>query len=438
MKPKTGTRALALAAGLATMIGALAATALPAGAQKLYESTRYESVNQPIANWVTYAPDGTPIGKDPNCPSFPGIYRSSKVWATAYGVDEPLHTDFRMQFHTTYNRSVAAAMLAFQNRGMSVSCSTLNSFSNNDANSVRAFTACLGAPYAARPNRWCALYANNPNDPAVDAQVDQRCPGSADAAGDFQPTSWHEWHNLPDRVGNEAQLYKIDVLAQFASWLKALGLSINMPVYLDDVTIVGGVSNFDQSSAQPSYGNAWYGYGRVLTPTASEILAAWYDSAAQRLGYDPYLHPVAAHRAVDNAIAAGLRPVGTGLLALTRAQLYAQVICTSSWGPRVANVVDPGGARSLAAIGQDLSGWVQRETGETLCQKVHEQPQFAAVASAACNNTVVGLFFAVVDNNNCMNRPTDGIANLLGVNLGCNRDIHLARLFSQMKAFLGG
>jgi len=85
-----------------------------------------------------------------------------------------------------------------------------------------------------------------------------------------------------------------------------------------------------------------------------------------------------------------------------------------------------------------MSGWVQAETGETLCQKVHEQPKFAAVASAACNNTIVGLFFAVVDNNKCMNRPADGVANLLGVDLGCNRDIHLARLFSQMKAMLGG
>ena len=112
-------------------------------------------------------------------------------------------------------------------------------------------------------------------------------------------------------------------------------------------------------------------------------------------------------------------------------------------------MLDHGGAVSLAAIGQDLSGWVQRETGETLCQKVHEQPQFAAVASSACNNTAVGLFFAVVDNNQGMNQqpvtcpngkwyPANGIAQLLQVNLGCNRDIHLARLFSQMKAFLGG
>jgi hypothetical protein len=69
---------------------------------------------------------------------------------------------------------------------------------------------------------------------------------------------------------------------------------------------------------------------------------------------------------------------------------------------------------------------------------VHEQKKFANVAAAACNNTFVGLFFAVVDNGNCMNRPTDPIANLLNVDLGCNRNIHLARLFSQMKAFLGG
>jgi len=425
-------RAFRICVAVVTATTALLVAEVPAGAQKLYETTRYQSINQPIANWTTFAPNGAPIGKDPNCPSFPGIKRWSKVWASTYGLDESLHTDFRMQFHTTYSNGVAAAILSYQNAGVPVNCAAVNSFFNAGAVSARTTVSCAMFSQN-RPQRWCQLALNNPNDPTLNAQLDQRCPGGpANAPG--WPSMWHEWHNLPDRVGNAAQLYKIDVISQFASWLSSLGLSLNMPVYLDDVTIVGGVSNFDQSSAQPSYGNAWYGYGQITTPAAAEALSEWYDQAAWNIGRNPVLHPVDAHNAVDNAIAAGNHPVGTH--GWTRAQLYANVMCPQS--PQVSSVVDPGGMHTLAAIGEDMSGWVQAETGETLCQKVHEQPKFAAVASAACNNTIVGLFFAVVDNNNCMNRPTDGVANLLGVDLGCNRDIHLARLFSQMKAMLGG
>jgi len=137
-----GARGLALVVAIATTTGAVIATALPASAQKLYESTRYSSVNQPISNWTTFASDGTPIAKDPNCPSYPGIKRSSKVWATAYGVDEPLHTDFRMQFHTTYSYGTAAAMLSYQNAGLPVSCSIVGLFQNATAQQARTWMTC--------------------------------------------------------------------------------------------------------------------------------------------------------------------------------------------------------------------------------------------------------------------------------------------------------
>ncbi len=434
MSPTTWSRARRLCMCLVPLAVAgtgLVAAVRPAHAQKLYETTRYESSNQPIANWITYGPTGYPAARDPNCPNFAGVRRSSKVWATTYGVDESLHTNFRMQFHTTYSRPVASAILAERNAKQAFTCSAVDAFQNSTAVDAAKAVACGAATN--RPNRWCDLAINHPNDPAVNPQLDERCASPA-PNGAFWPTSWHEWHNLPDRVGSAARLYWIDVVEQFASWLSSLGLSINMPVYLDDVTIVGGVSNFNQSTAQPAYGNAWYGYGRVAAPGIYEAVAQWYDAAAKSLGKDPYSTPVQAHQAVDKAIAAGRAPRGTANL--TRHDFYSQLACP--WSPKVADVLDPGGTISLAAIGQDLSGWVQRETGETLCQKVHEQPKFAGVANAACNNTFVGLFFAVVDSNNCMNRPGDPIATLLGVDLGCNRDIHLARLFSQMKAFLGG
>jgi hypothetical protein len=338
-----------------------------------------------------------------------------------------------MQFHTTYSTGVAAAQLAYQNAGVPVSCATLNQYQNLDATTAREWASCLILPQN-RPTRWCQLVINNPNDPTLNAQLNQRCPGGPPNGAPGWPAMWHEWHNLPDYVGNEAKLYNIDVIKQFASWLSSLGLSLNMPVYLDDVTIVGGVSNFSQDTAQPTYGNAWYGYGQITTPHLAEVLTEWYDQAAWNLGQNPIAHPYNAHTAVDNAIAAGKAPTGTN--GWTRAQLYANVMCPQA--PQVSSVVDPGGGRSLAAVGEDLSGWVQAETGDTLCKKVHEQKKFANVAAAACNNTFVGLFFAVVDNGNCMNRPTDPIANLLNVDLGCNRNIHLARLFGQMKAFLGG
>jgi hypothetical protein len=148
-------RGLALVVAIATTTGAVIATALPASAQKLYESTRYSSVNQPISNWTTFASDGTPIAKDPNCPSYPGIKRSSKVWATAYGVDEPLHTDFRMQFHTTYSYGTAAAMLSYQNAGLPVSCSIVGLFQNATAQQARTWMTCGYLTQKRPPVRRC-------------------------------------------------------------------------------------------------------------------------------------------------------------------------------------------------------------------------------------------------------------------------------------------
>lgn len=348
-----------------TMVAALFLTALPAGAQKLSESVRYQSVNLPIGNWTTYASNGTPTGKDPNCPQFPGVQRSSKVWVDAYGLDEPLHSDIRMQFHTTYSVGVASATLSYQNAGVSASCATENAYQGLDAITAREWASCAVLPQN-RPTRWCQLALNYPTDPSINAQLNQRYPGGPPHGAPGWPTFWGEWHNLPESVGEAAHLYNINIVTQIASWLSSLGLSINMPVYIDDVTIVGGVRNFDQSTGQPTYGNAWYGYGQITTPKLAETLSEWYDAAAWNIGQNPSAHPVAAHNVVDTAIAAGKAPKGTN--GWTRAQLYANVMCPQS--PQVSSLLDPGGFHSLAGIGEDLSGWVQAETGTTLCQNV--------------------------------------------------------------------
>jgi len=400
----------------------------PAHAQKLQHTERFASQDEPIDHWTQYGPNGYTIAKDAACPEYPGVHAFSKVWADTYGVDEKLHTNFRMQFHTKYDEGVAAAKVALQNAGLSTACTGLGLYAFHGLDPITAMTWVACGSAVNRPDRFCQL-AGSQSDPAVHPHIPERC----DNAHAGVPM-WHEWHNLPDRVGTAARLYKVDVIAQFASWLKSIGLSLNVPVYLDDVTIVGGVQNFDQASATPTYGDQWYGYGKVVSPAVANMAAVWYDVAAQNMGLNPYANPVGAHKAVDAAIDAGKAPIGASRL--TRAEFYRQVICPSA--PRVSDVLDPGGVATLAAIGQDLSRWVYAETGETLCQKINELPKFAGVAGAVCRNEFVGVFFTVVDNNTCMNRPDNGIAVLLNVDLGCNRDIHLARLFGQMKAFLGG
>lgn len=401
---------VALSAG-ATLVG----VAPPAEAQKLHHTTRYQSQNEALSACA------------------PGVYRWSKVWADTYGLDESLHTSFRMQFHTTYSPGVAAAKKAYADMGVRVSCVALQNFKGVDPVPSLMWAACLSSS-PKRPNRWCQVAVNNPHSPAVRMHLDERCYKTPPGV-----TMWHEWHDLRNRVGDAARLYKVDVLAQFASWLKRLGFGLEMPVYLDDVTVVGGVSNFDQGSAQPTWGNAWYGYGRVPTAAASELLVTWYDLAARRLGYDPIATPWKAHDAVERAINAGRQPRGLGLLDVTRRELYDRVLCNTDVSPKVRDVVDPAGLWTLYALGEDLSGWVKAETGKTLCQKIKEVPQYADLAPMLCgNHHLVGMFFDVVDNNRCMNRPNDPIAIVLRTDLGCNRDIHLARLFRQMKAFLGG
>jgi hypothetical protein len=395
----------------------------PSHAQKLNHEERYWSQEAPIATQ----------SNDPNCTQFPGVYRWSKVWVDTYGLDESWKTQMRMQFHTTYSAAVAVAKVQLDALRWRLSCSDLNTkFKGVGVVDALVQTACWpGLP--GRPDRWCDLALNAPSDPMLDLKLQQ------DRCDDDGVNLWNEWHDLSNGGTNEeARIYNIDVLANLGSFLSqlasSLGVGFRMPVYLDDITIVGGVRNFDQASAQPAYGDRWIGYGHVQTGLAAEVYAQWYDEAARRLGYNPFTNPVRAHNAVDDAIAAGRAPRGTN--GWTRAELFGNFICPVT--PKIREVLDPNRIATFSAIGQDLSGWVLRETGKTLCQKIRSLPQYAAAADFVCLNAFAGMFFTLVDNDNCMNRPTDPIANTLGVDLGCNRRVHVMRLFKQMKAFLGG
>jgi hypothetical protein len=71
-------------------------TVSPAQAQKISfaHTERYASQDMPITNWTVYDANHNPVGKDPNCTSFAGVYRWSKIWVDTYGIDEPIHSQF--------------------------------------------------------------------------------------------------------------------------------------------------------------------------------------------------------------------------------------------------------------------------------------------------------------------------------------------------------
>jgi hypothetical protein len=417
-----------------------------AHAQQVDHTERYSSQSMPIANWVNFAADGTPLGKDANCPTFAGVYRWSKIWVDTYGLDEAWHSQFRMQFHTTYSPAVALAKLALAAANAPASwqtCTFLNSYKGMGVVDAMAYSACLFA--TDKPVHWCSEYGHHPNDPALDMQLQERCAG---LPGGPYPTVWHEWHDLgyPNAA---SKMYDVDVLAQLNQTLSQIaskfGISFSIPVYVDSATIVGGVRNYDQASGQPAFGSTWLGYGNVVTPHWAELYLYWYDAAAKNLGLDPVTNPVASHKAVDSAIAAGKHVVG--LYGMTRGQVF-QVVCANT--QRLKTVLDPGGVVSYSGFAEDLSNWITSETGKTLCENV--QKQFPSFAPFACRNAFLGMFFGVVDNNDCMNQnattvtrngvsvtyPPSGLAQALNSDLGCNRNDHLINLFTQIRRFLGG
>jgi hypothetical protein len=440
-------RAIALTTTLAlALLGVQFGAAPAAHAQQVDHTERYASQSMPIANWAQFANDGTPIAKDPSCPTYAGVFRWSKVWVDTYGLDESWHSQFRMQFHTTYAPAVAVAKLALAAANAPASwqtCAFLNSYKGMGVVDAMAYSACLFP--AGKPVHWCSEYSAHPNDPALDMQLQERCAG---IAGGPYPTVWHEWHNLGYPNG-ASKMYDVDVLAQLNQALSQLasklGLGFQIPVYLDTTTILGGVRNYDQASGQPAFGNTWLGYGNVVTPKWADLYLYWYDAAAKNLGLDPVRNPVASHNAVDSAIASGQRVVG--LYGMTRDQVF-QVVCANT--QRLKAVLDPGGVVSAAGLAEDLSNWIKVETGKTLCENV--QKQFPSFAPFACRNGLLGQFFSFIDNNDCMNQqattvtrngvpvtyPPSGLAQALNSDIGCNRNDHLVNLFTQIRHFLGG
>jgi hypothetical protein len=209
-------------------------------------------------------------------------------------------------------------------------------------------------------------------------------------------------------------------------------LGFSIPVYVDDITSLSGVRNFNPSTGQPSWGSSWQGYGHVQTPGISEAYINWFDGAARAIGKNPITSPVAAHKAVQTLVDKGQSPTVNGV---KHKDLIA-VAC--AWTPTIQSYLDPDMGVSNKALGQTLSEWVQRETGKSLCDNIRVNPEFKEAAPFACRNELIGAIFSLVDNGTCMNGPDNQIAVFVKADLGCNRDTHVRRLFTQIKKFLGG
>jgi hypothetical protein len=235
---------------------------------------------------------------------------------------------------------------------------------------------------------------------------------------------YHSWHNLKALFYNYN--YNVPLLG-----------NVSVPVFLDDVDFIGGVSNYDQNSGEPSFGNQWIGYGRVQSPIDSIWNVAIYDAAARDMGLDPIAHPADAHIAVQNKIdnngtIAGIGRAGTWYKGLLK------TLCTDPnfASVKVADLLDPNQSMTLAGFQQDLSGWVQTETGKSLCENF--QKALPGVSALACQFGVATSVIALIDNNQCMNLPDNAIAKEFGTNLGCTRNSHLIAFFKKLKQIMGG
>ncbi len=436
--PRPRCRARALVVGVLTA-GVVAVSAPPAraGGSKIYETERYSSVAQPIANWQTYEPDGTPVAKDPRCKTLPGVFRSSKVWAAVYGPPgTSLHASFRMEFHTTYDQGIAIAWRALadtQRRG--VECGEVYKY--RGWGNVDALKDAACRPEAtARPERWCQLAGLQPRPQnALNINLNARCREPA-YGGRWGLTFNHtreefnregkridRWHNL------NAKFYDYEVVG---------GLSV--PVEIDDVDFIGGVSNFNHENGQPTWGGQWIGYGNVQTAAVSEEEVRWYDDVATRMGLKPFDHPVRAYARVDQAIANNRDVPGIGRLRDVHNNRLRDYCART---PKLRDVLDPGGVASFTGIGEDLSRWIEAETDDTLCEKLQDNPQFRDFAPMGCRYNVIASVIATIDNDRCMNRsrsgtPGDPIADGFGIDLGCSKQSHIIAFFTKLKEILEG
>jgi hypothetical protein len=410
---------------LLVITGTVGLAGSPAGAQKYIQDTRWHSENWDIADWSQYAANGTPVGRDPNCTNYAGVHRWSKVYADVYAPPgDPLHAAFRMEFHSTYDTAVAnAATAIILTQHRFPTCNELKQYEGaGNVNALYA-TSCGAASVYEPMGEWCGLVANHPNDPAIDMHMNETC-RQPTYGGNWGLPYWHSWHNL------DALFYTVKYS------IPVLG-TVSVPVYLDDVDFIGGVSNYDQGTGEPSFGSQWIGYGRVQSPIDSIWNVAIYDAAARDLGLDPIAHPADAHIAVQNKIDNNGTIPNIGR-AGTWYKGVLKTFCTNTAFDsfKVADLLDGNQTATLAGFQQDLSGWVQTETGSTLCQVFQKTlPNYAPVA---CHFGVATSVIASIDNKTCMNIPDNPIAVAFNQNLGCTRNSHIIAFFTKLKQLLGG
>jgi len=441
-----------VASGAMLSTAAPPAHALDTGYQKVLEHTLFQAVNQPINNFKI-APDGVTRTLDPTCPTFPGVHRTSKIWYAVYGkADTSLNTSayakVRMNLTTTYSPAVAAAKVAYMQVGINASCDLLNTFDGEGVVGAEQGIAC-SVWYPQRPTRWCSIAATNSGDPALNVGLAQEC---SEKAGGPYPAVWHEWHdlnghlftyNLYNKQITEIAGTAVQAIATYfgaadigSALKKVLNVvPANIPVAIDDVTTLGGVSNFDLASGQPANnGTSWLGYGHIQSPGVSEAVIRWFDSAAKRLGQDPMNYPTKAHTFVESAIAkhqanpskypAPLGSINAGGPLIQHNQLI-DAACAFSYGMR--DLLDPYTAVSYSGFGEDIQGLTYNLTGQNFCDRQVANGR-TALAKNACNNVWVGYLFGAIDNNNPMYPANSDVAAQLNVNLGNTRDQHMKNL----------
>ena len=358
---------------LVAAVGTLAmASVNPAGATapRIDHKERIFVKSAPIKQQTAFNADGTPVTGGGVCDQFPGVYRGGKVWADTYaGGAFPIYTQFRMNFWTEYSAAVAAAKYAYQRANVLVWCpGALNQSYKNKGTKYGVAVSC-GLP--GKPARWCDVYNAHPGGVALDIPLIEKC---AELPGGPYAARVNEWHNLSAKgTIDEARLYNVYAI-----------LGISVPVFIDDITSLSGVRNFNANTGQPSWGTSWQGYGHVQTPQASEGYMQWFDAAAQLLGKNPYTKPVEAHKAVQSKVDAGNSPSVNGV---KHKDLIA-FLCAAS--PKIQDYLDADRTASASGLGQTLSDWVARETNLTLCQNIRRQPEFADAAPFACQNALIG------------------------------------------------
>ncbi len=394
---------------------ALVVSASPAHAgNKITTIVRYSSSAAPIGNWTQYAADGTPLAEDPQCPSFPGVFRSSKTWVDLYGTGTPTDGAFRMNFRTTYSEAVAVAKVAIEQvQHREPSCAELYPFNLYGPINALRDTAC-SANTPDRPARWCTL-VQLPNAPvSVNLGLDEKCrqPAYGGHWGLVSYDSWHDVHSLMYTANGP--------------------FGIKVPVDLDVAEWVGGVSNWNPVTDQPSSNGMWIGYGNVQTAAASEMAMKWYDDTAHAMGRDAIANPLAAHRAVQDAIANGA--VVKGVPVAKSFHTMMQAACDMT--PRIARVLDAGLVATRAGFGEDISNWVLRETGTTLCKHLQQDPDTKNFAPLACHYGTLMAVVPAIDNDTCMNLPDNPVAKAFNTNLGCTKRQHLVTLFAMLKKIM--